>query len=78
MAWRKSWICMGILAVGMTTCTIRAEVVDMGGFQIQIGQKPDSGMEQERKDTQREDGQMPKTEREKKNGTQNLYRNPGQ
>ena len=37
---------MGILAVGMTTCTIRAEVVDMGGFQIQIGQKPDSGMEQ--------------------------------
>lgn len=56
---------MGILAVGMTTCTIRAEVVDMGGFQIQIGQKPDSGMEQERKDTQREDGQMPKTEREK-------------
>ena len=56
---------MGILAVGMTTCTIRAEVVDMGGFQIQIGQKPDSGMEQERKDTQREEGQMPKTDREK-------------
>ena len=48
MAWRKLWLCAGILAAGMSTCTIRAEVVDMGGFQIQIGQKSGVEMEPER------------------------------
>ena len=65
MAWRKLWLCAGILAAGMTTCTIRAEVVDMGGFQIQIGQKSDVEMETERKAPQQKNGQTQNTVREK-------------
>ncbi|MCI8732332.1 MAG: hypothetical protein HFH57_14675 [Lachnospiraceae bacterium] len=65
MAWRKLWLCAGILAAGMSTCTIRAEVVDMGGFQIQIGQKSGVEMEPERKDTQQKQGQAQNTKREK-------------
>lgn len=65
MAWKKSWIWAGILAAGMTTCTIRAEVVDMGGFQIQIGQKSGAGMETEGPGTQQKHGQIQNTEREK-------------
>lgn len=62
MAWTKMWICAGILVVGMTTCTIRAEVVDMGGFQIQIGQKPGGGIESAGQDTQK-NGQTQKQEK---------------
>lgn len=64
MAWRKLWLCAGILAAGMTTCTIRAEVVDMGGFQIQIGQKSGEEMETERKAAQQKNGQTQNTVRE--------------
>lgn len=61
---KRLWICAGLLAVSMT-CTIHAEVVDMGGFQIQVGQKSDEMAGTQDKtgnDTQKKNGQVSRAE----------------
>lgn len=54
---KRKWITAGILAVSLT-CTAHAETIDMGGFQIQVGQKQNIETESpDRNSTQQKSGQ---------------------